>query len=206
MYGIYAHRNKIDGTVFYVGSQRYRKNYGRKIIDRSKEFWKQRSKEYYQYISKIGEENIEIIWLYTTDDPNEPLLDKEKMFQDIYYKIYKDKFLCYEFCSYGERNPNFGNKWTDEMKKSLSKKKVDKLKNELNPNAKKCTLHFPDGQTKDFLYLRQMNDWIKENITDGIHIRIDKDEFKLRKISSMQTSRRKAYKKTIGFYYTERIS
>lgn len=204
LYGIYAHRNKLDGTIFYVGSQRPRKYYGRKVIERSKDFWKSKSKNYYKYIAEIGEENIEIIWLYITNDPDENLLKKEKMFQDIYYNIYKEKFLCYEFCSYGERNPNFGNQWTDEQKKSLSKKRVDKLKNELNPNAKKCTLHFPDGKTKDFSYLRQMNDWIKENITDGIYIRIDKDKFKLRKISAMQTIRREAYKKTIGFYYTER--
>lgn len=37
----------------------------------------------------------------------------------------------------GSRNPNYGNRWTDEMKHNLSVKKKGKYEDEANPNAKK---------------------------------------------------------------------
>lgn len=37
----------------------------------------------------------------------------------------------------GKKNPNYGHKWTDEMKHNLSKQRKGKYENESNPNSKK---------------------------------------------------------------------
>ena len=202
IYGIYAHRNKIDNAVFYVGKQ-IKNNVNPKYI-RSEDFEKERSEEYKKYVEKIGTNNIEVIWLYKTNDENIKLNKLEKHFQELYYDIYREKFLCYEFVAYGNKNPNFGNYWSEEKKQRLSKLKKDNNhgKGKNNSRATKCMLHFPSGETKNFDYLGQMKEWFWNNITDNIKIDLQENEFKELKYSCIPKRRREAYKKSIGFYYT----
>lgn len=203
MYGIYAHRNKIDDTIFYVGKQEKTK------FDyiRSEDFTNQRSDKYLKCVEEIGKDNIEIIWLYKTDNENIKLNKIEKHFQELYFDIYKEKFLCYEFVAYGDKNPNFGNYWSQEKKERLSKlrKNNEHSKGKKNPKAVKCMLHFPDGKTKEFDYIGEMRDWFWKNITDNVKINIQENEFKDLKYSCIPKSRREAYNKSIGFYYTRAI-
>ena len=201
IYGIYAHRNKINNIVFYVGKQQKNKS----GYIRSETFYSGRSDKYKEYVELIGVDNIEIIWLYKTLDENEPLNEKEKIFQEAYYRIYGDDFMCNEFVAYKERNPNFGNSWSDEQREALSRvrKKNGKSKGKNNPMAKKCLLHFPNGETKKFNTLSGTREWFWKNITDGEKIGLCKNEFSLKNVKCMKKDRRQPYEKSIGFYYTE---
>lgn len=66
MRGIYAHVNKVNGRVFYVGQQRVNNN-------RAYDFKTQRNDEYKKYVEKIGVENVDVVWLYESCDCNENL-------------------------------------------------------------------------------------------------------------------------------------
>ena len=200
IYGIYAHKNKIDKNIFYVGKQQKIK--GEYI--RSELFEVARSSEYLEYIKEIGIENIEIIWLYETLDENESLSEKEKIFQEAYYKIYGDKFLCKELISYGDKNPNYGRVWTQEKKDELGRKRREngKSKGGKNSMAVKCILHFPTGETKNFDTIAETREWFWENITDGIKIELNENIFISKSTRHMPKHRREPYNKSIGYYYT----
>lgn len=169
---------------------------------RSKDFIKNRSEEYLEYVDKIGIKNIEIIWLYKTNDENVRLNKIEKHFQELYFDLYKDKFLCFEMVAYGERNPNFGNYWSQEKKDKLSEKRKNNKhsKGKNNPRATECILHFPNGNKKQFNFLGEMRNWFWDNITDGIQVRLQENEFK--HLKCIKNDRKEAYAKSIGYYYT----
>ena len=117
--GVYAYKNILDGTIFYVGRQSYSVALEQYDYQRAEDFEStNRNVDCLNYIKKIGKENIEIIWLYETKDVSENLFPIELKFQELYYNIYKDNFLCYEHLL-EDKNPNFGNKWGRRKKISF---------------------------------------------------------------------------------------
>jgi len=75
-----------------------------------------------------------------------------------YEKVKKEKLLC------GEKNPNFGNTWSDEQKKSLSEKKLEYYKTHIPYNTGRKfsleTCHKISESRKG----KKMSDDIKEKI------------------------------------------
>lgn len=196
MRGIYAHRNKLNNVIFYVGKQETE-------YDRSHDFFKQRNDKYLNLVKEIGIENIEVIWLYISNN-DEPLNKIEKYFQEVYFALHDDLFLCSEFVAYGVRNPNFGNKWTKEQKEKLSKKRKtnEKSKGKNNSRAIPCTLYFPDGSKKDFDYLGEMRKYFYNLI--GGKARLSENNFIPIEEKFIPYKKREIYKKSIGFYYKRR--
>ena len=139
---------------------------------------------------------------YIESGENVKLNKIEKHFQELYFDLYKDKFLCFEMVAYGERNPNFGNYWSQEKKDKMSKKRKNNehSKGKNNPRATPCILHFPNGNKEQFNFLGEMRSWFWENITDGIQIRLQENEFEHLKF--IKNNRKEAYAKSIGYYYT----
>ena len=188
MRGIYAHVNKINGRVFYVGQQRCHNN-------RAYDFKNQRSDRYKKYVEEIGIENVEVVWLYKSVDDNESLFPIESFYQ---HKYYQDGFLkTRELVQNGENNsnygnhwseeqrkrlsekmkgryvgkdnPNYGNHWTDEQKKKSSEaaKKRGSLSGVKNPKATACILYGPNGFEKKFDLLKDMTEWVSNNVIHG---------------------------------------
>lgn len=199
IFGIYAHKNKTNGKIFYVGQQR-KTTFGN---IRAYTFYENRSERYIEYVNKIGKENIEVIWLYETNDENESLYKLEKKFQEIYYSIYQDDFLTNELILQKENNPNYGKFWTDEKRKKLSeKKKVLKATvGDKNGMARRCVLYGPDGEEHHFTTLKEMREWFKVNVVDGDTIWPPENEYKNKNIKFVQKNKIEAFKKAIGWYY-----
>ena len=61
MRGIYAHKNKLNNKIFYVGQQKLHN-------DRAHQFGKNRSESYREYVDRIGIDNVEVMWLHITED------------------------------------------------------------------------------------------------------------------------------------------
>ena len=122
-FGIYAYRDMTSNIIFYVGRQSQSKSKEKDNYLRAYDFYaKNRNEKCLNHIKTIGERNVEVLWLYKTNDEHEKLFSIELKFQAIYYDIYKDLFLCNEQLI-EKFNPNHGNKWTEEKKKLLSEKK-----------------------------------------------------------------------------------
>jgi len=121
---VYAHKNKINNKIFYIGGK-YSKN--------KREFdFKIRSNLWKEEVSKIGIENVEVIILFESDNINE-VRKKEVYYQQYYYKL-GENYCCKEFCNYGKNNPNYQNYWTDIQKQNLSLKMKGRYKGKNNPN------------------------------------------------------------------------
>lgn len=202
-FGIYAHRNKLTNEVFYVGQQR--KNNSNNL-ERAFDFSKHRNKKYDEYVKNIGFKNIEVIWLYKTNDENEKLHQKEKMFQEIYHNIYKEKFLTTELLLHKENNPNYGNKWTEEKKKALSEKKksLKQSVGDKNGMARSCILYGPNNEQYEFTTLKEMRQWFKDNVVDGDTVWPPENEYKEKNVKYIRPSKRDAYYKAIGWYYKKK--
>lgn len=187
--GIYAHKNKLNNTIFYVGVQAMENG-------RAHNF-KQRSEHHRKYIEDIGEDNVEVLWLYKAkpDEDRKALSKYEVYYQNLYYN---PEFQTKEYIIFGKDNPNYGNHWTDEMKQAMSEKRRrnGKSKGENNPQygqtwagrlgndpnkialtkkhmsegrmgskngrATNCTVHSPDGKEYHFDILKDMDDWLRE--------------------------------------------
>lgn len=108
MRGIYAHINKLNGKVFYVGQQKIHNNRAYDFNNRS-DRWK-------EYVSKISEENVEVKFLYETDDDDVNLYPLESKYQKEFF-IRDGEMVTRELIQFGEHNSNYGNRWTSEMKK-----------------------------------------------------------------------------------------
>lgn len=195
MRGIYAHKDKKNGTIFYVGQQRT------DDIDRAHDFRpRKRNKLWHDYVKYHGGlSNIEVIWLYISHDDNESLFHIESFYQKKYFVTNPESFACHELIQEGKMNSNYGNYWTDEMKQHMSvlnsgrfagsknpmygipmieRLKGDKQRYEEwrkllsannaggnNPRAIKCKLFGPNGFEKTFDYKRQMVRWFAKNIS-----------------------------------------
>ena len=158
MRGIYAHVNKINGRVFYVGQQRCHNN-------RAYDFKKQRSDRYKKYVEEIGIENVEVVWLYKSVDDNESLFPIESFYQ---HKYYQDGFLkTRELVQNGKNNSNYGNYWNEEQRKHLSKKMKGRYVGEDNPKATACILYGPNGFEKKFNLVKDMTEWVSNNVVHG---------------------------------------
>ena len=188
MRGIYAHVNKITGCVFYVGQQRVNNN-------RAYDFKTQRNDEYKKYVEKIGIKNVEVVWLYEPADCNENLFTAEYVYQN---KYYQGGFLkTRELILGSENNPNYGNHWSEEQRKRMSKKMKGRYDGKNNPNygnkwsdeqkerdrerakrqgafagtknpkASACILYGPNGFEKKFGLLKDMAEWVSDNVIHG---------------------------------------
>lgn len=185
MRGIYAHVNKIDGRVFYVGQQRVNNN-------RAYDFKTQRNDRYKKYVRMIGIENVEVVWLYVSCDRSENLFTAEYVYQN---KYYQNGFLkTRELIISGENNPNYNNHWSKEQRKHMSDKMVGRYEGKDNPNyghkwdskmkeaarekakkqrsfagvknptASSCILFGPEGFEMKFDLLKDMSKWVSENL------------------------------------------
>lgn len=54
-----------------------------------------------------------------------------------------------------ENNPNYGHKWSNELKNHLSKQKIGKYINGNNPNSKKIKITFPSGKILFFNCIKE---------------------------------------------------
>lgn len=185
MRGIYAHVNKINGRVFYVGQQRVNNN-------RAYDFKTQRNNEYKKYVEKIGIENVDVVWLYESSDCNENLFTAEWIYQNKYYQngFLKTRELIFNgennpnYNNHwnerqrklmsekmknrydGKNNPNYGNRWNDEKREKARKraKKQGEFSGTNNPKASPCILYGPNGFEKKFELLKEMAEWVSKNI------------------------------------------
>ena len=203
-YGVYAYRDIINNVVFYVGRQSYSKAKENENYLRAYDFCpRNRNKKCVNHIKEIGEDNVEILWLYKTTNKDEKLFPIELKFQEIYYNIYKDLFLCDELLI-EKFNPNYGNKWTEEKRRALSEKKkaLKQSSNEKNSMAREVVLISPDGKAISFSMIKTMKLWIKNNMNGGI------DYFPLKinkvhnpKLSAVRRDRRKLSENLVGYKY-----
>lgn len=195
MRGVYAHRNKKDGTIFYVGQQRTND------IDRAHDFTpRKRNKLWRDYVKYHGGlSNVEVIWLYVSHDDNESLFHIEHLYQKKYFELNPEIFTCHELIQQGKLNSNYGNYWTDDMKHHISVLNSGRLVGKKNPmygismlermhgdeqryeewkkmqgkkssggnngRSIKCKLFGPNGFEKIFDYRGQMEKWFAENIS-----------------------------------------
>lgn len=195
MRGIYAHKDKKNGTIFYVGQQR------KNDIDRSHDFRsRKRNKLWWDYVKHHGGiDNIEVVWLYISHDDNESLFHIEHLYQKKYYELNPEIFACHELIQQGKLNSNYGCYWTDDMKHHMSVVNSGKYDGEKNPmygismfermhgdkqryeqwkkleskktqggrngRAIKCKLMGPNGFEKTFDYKGQMVKWFLKNIS-----------------------------------------
>lgn len=203
-YGIYAYRNTINNVIFYVGRQSESKAKDENNYLRAYDFHaKNRNEKCLNYMKMIGENNIEVLWLYKTENEHEKLFPIELKFQEIYYNIYKDLFLCNELLI-EKFNPNYGNKWTDEKRKLLSDKKKAQKKtiNEKNGMAREVVLISPDGNVISFSMIKTLKLWIKKNMNEGIDyfpLKVNKVHNPL--MSAVRNDRKKVSKNLIGYKY-----
>lgn len=194
MRGIYAHKDKKNGKIFYVGQQRTNS------IDRAYDFrFQKRNKLWRDYVEHHGGiDNIEVVWLYVSHDDDESLFHIEHLYQKKYFKLNPEIFACHELIQQGKLNSNYGHYWTDDMKHRMSIINSGKYDGEKNPmygismlermygnkqryeewkkaqskvtsggrngRAIKCKLIGPNGFEKTFDYKRQMEDWFAKNI------------------------------------------
>ena len=138
---IYLTKNIINGKI-YVGQKRYEKNNG--IADPIKSYIG--SGAYLKNaIKKYGKDNFErviLCWCY-----NQKGMDDMEMFfikhfnsmcSDVGYNLVSggQTLMPKEIlCQYGDDNPNFGNKWTDEQKQAMQEIAINRgMSGENNPN------------------------------------------------------------------------
>lgn len=143
MQGIYIIKNKVNGKVYIGQSKKLEKRYNGHLyrIGRNEHH----NEIIQRAFNKYGVENFEFTIL---EEVIEGLLnEREKYWIDFHGGINSDTVynlkdpLLNEHSDYvkekikktntGEGNPNFGNKWTDEMKKEMSNKKKGKTWEEL---------------------------------------------------------------------------
>ena len=131
--GIYIIRNTINNKVYVGQSKRLKQRYYDHIISIKK--GKHHNDILQKSFNKYGFDNFEYNIIEEVLDEN-MLNEREKYWIDFYGGINSDKVynlkdpLLNEHSDYvrnkiskansGENNPNFGNKWTDEMKQELS--------------------------------------------------------------------------------------
>ena len=202
-YGIYAYRDNITNIIFYVGRQSESNAKKEKNYLRAYDFYSQRNKKCMDHIKNIGEENIEVLWLYKTNDPEEKLFPIELKFQNLYYKIYEESFLCEEQLI-EKFNPNYGNKWTEEKRKKLSEKKkaLKQSSNEKNGKATEVVLIDPDGKAISFSMVKTMKKWINKNLNGGIDyfpLKINKPHDPV--LSAVRKGKREISENLIGYMY-----
>lgn len=155
MRGIYAHKNKLNNKIFYIGQQRIHN-------DRSNQFNLHRSDKYLEYVKNIGEDNIEVIWLHITEDEDENLFPIESYYQNKFHSL---EMVTGELFQEGEMNSNYGNFWSERKKKKQSNKVSDgRRKGAGNARATSCTLFGPEGQKIHFDYLGAMDIYVGDNI------------------------------------------
>lgn len=142
--GIYIITNKVNGKVYIGQSKKLNQRYGGHL-------YRLKRKEHHNEIlqrafDKYGVDNFEYNILEEVLDDN-ILSEREKYWIDFYGGINNDQVynlkdpLLNEHSNYirnkmsknntGENNPNYGNKWTEEMKKKASNKKKGKSWEEL---------------------------------------------------------------------------
>lgn len=202
-FGVYAYRELATNIVFYVGRQSESQAMLKKGYLRAYDFYGRRNDRCAKRIEEIGLNGFEVMWLYKTDDREISLFAIEMKFQELYYNIYKDDFLCAELLI-GKFNPNYENKWSPEMKKALSekKKRLKQSANEKNGAAQECVLISPEGRAISFSMMKTMKKWININLNDGA------DYFPLKynepydvKMSCVRLDRRELSKKMLGWKY-----
>lgn len=59
----------------------------------------------------------------------------------------------------GENNPNYGHRWSEELKEKMSNIKKEKYKNEANPNSKKIKVIMPDNNILFFNCIKQASEY-----------------------------------------------
>lgn len=203
-YGVYAYRDIINNVVFYVGRQSHSKAKENENYLRAYDFYsKSRNKKCVNYIKTIGENNVEVLWLYKTTNKGEKLFSIELKFQEVYYNIYKDLFLCDELLI-EKFNPNYGNKWTEEKRRALSEKKkaLKQSSNEKNNMAREVVLISPDGKAISFSMVKTMKLWIKNNMNGGIdYFPLKTNKIHDPKLSAVRRDRRELSENLIGYKY-----
>lgn len=168
-FGIYAYRDLTSNVIFYVGRQSVSVAMYEKGYLRAYDFYGNRNSRCVDHIKEIGLDNLEVVWLYKTDDKEVKLFPMELKFQELYYNIYKNDFLCSEQLV-GKFNPNYDNKWSPEKRKALSdkKKQLKQSANEKNGSAQECVLISPNGEAISFSMMKTMRKWVSINLNGGV--------------------------------------
>lgn len=141
MIGIYAIVNKINGKAYIGKSSDIEKRWAKHKINLSKDVRneKQTNRHLFNAVKKHGIENFAFIVLETFDLLDDDLItDRELYYMDLYqtcnrgfgYNLRRDsstKMIVHEETraiisenNMGEKNPNFGNRWSEEQKRKAS--------------------------------------------------------------------------------------
>lgn len=202
-FGVYAYRELATDIVFYVGRQSESQAMLEKGYLRAYDFYGKRNARCTEHIKEIGLDSFEVMWLYKTNDREVSLFSIELKFQELYYNIYKDNFLCAELLI-GKFNPNYENKWSPEKRRALSDKKrrLKQSANEKNGATQECVLISPEGKAISFSMMKTMRKWININLNNG------EDYFPLKynkphdvNLSHVRHNRRELSEKMLGWKY-----
>lgn len=150
--GIYAIRNKINQKM-YIGKSidiEHRFWSHKNLLSKTERNKKQTNRFLWNAVQKYGLENFEFLILEAIKYKDESYLaELELFYMDFYnstnsefgYNLRRDsstKMIVHDETRklqsenfLGEKNPNYGNRWTDEMKSKMSKIKSDQHKNGL---------------------------------------------------------------------------
>lgn len=150
--GIYAIRNKINQKM-YIGKSidiEHRFWSHKNLLSKTERNKKQTNRFLWNAVQKYGLENFEFLILEAIKYKDESYLAELELFymdfynsteRDFGYNLRRDsstKMIVHDETRQlqsenfsGEKNPNYGNRWTDEMKSRMSKIKSDQHKNGL---------------------------------------------------------------------------
>lgn len=144
--GIYAIRNKINQKMYIGKSKNIEKRFWshRNTLSKKERNKKQTNRFLWSSVQKYGLENFEFLILESIDFHDEDYLaDLEIFYMDFYnscdrnfgYNLRRDSStkteihdetkMLHSESNKGESNPNYGNRWTPEMKLKMSELKKD---------------------------------------------------------------------------------
>lgn len=139
--GIYAINNKVNGKMYIGKSSNIERRWAthRSYLNRSEMVKKQTNRHLFNAWKSHGADSFEFIILAELPDESEDTIrEMELFFMDIFNTYHRDygynlrrdsstSMIVHEETRKlisdavkGEKNPNFGNKWTDEQKKAMS--------------------------------------------------------------------------------------
>lgn len=182
---VYAHINPHNNKVFYIGSC-YSNN------DRINDP-KPRNKEWKKEVDSIGGlDKVIKKKIIEGDYTRNEIVSLEWRIGREYYEK-GENYCCFEHNTFGENNPNYGNKWTEEQKQHMSEMQKGRYVGESNPNygnrwtkeqreymsklveeqfangringrAVPVRLFLLDGTYRDFKQKKDMRKWCREKL------------------------------------------
>lgn len=155
-YYVYIHKDKETGEVLYVGKGSGGRAYG----------------DWHQRPYPMESVDIEIVEEF---DDKMLCFKFEEILTRRYHRLGEAKFNKKEGEKFtpsikkkfsemysGEKNPNYGNKWSDEQKERISGEK-NGMFGKPSPTRRKCKLIMPDGEQIYFNFVGEAYKYFKEN-------------------------------------------